>query len=138
MLWDSQWFSGVPTLDYSVLSPAFGALTGPIALCTASGVASAFLFHRLVHRAFGAAAWVGSLWFATSTVTNLVVGRATFALGVAFALGALLALQRGHGSRRGGCARCLRSRVPRSRASSSRSRAARVALARPTERSRRG
>jgi hypothetical protein len=98
VLWDSQWFSGVPSLDYSVLSPALGALTGPVALCTLSGIASAFLFQRLVQQAFGASAWLGSLWFATSTVTNLVVGRATFALGVAFALAALLALQRGHGN----------------------------------------
>ena len=94
VLWDSQWFAGHPTLDYSVLSPAVGALTGPIALGAACGIASAFLFHRLVHRAFGASALMGSIWFATSTVTNLVVGRVTFALGLTFALGALVALQR--------------------------------------------
>lgn len=94
VLWDSQWFAGHPTLDYSVLSPVLGALTGPVALGAACGVASAFLFHRLVHYAFGASALVGSLWFATSTVTNLVVGRVTFAFGLTFALGALLALQR--------------------------------------------
>ena len=94
VLWNNQWFSGIPTLDYTVLSPVLGALTGPIALCAASGVVSAFLFHRLVHQAFGASARVGSIWFATSTVTNLIVGRVTFALGITFALAAVLAIQR--------------------------------------------
>jgi hypothetical protein len=94
VLWNSQWFSGMPTLDYSVLSPVLGALTGPTVLCAASGVVSAVLFHRLVHQAFGTSARVGSVWFATSTVTNLIVGRVTFALGITFALAALLALQR--------------------------------------------
>ena len=94
VLWNSQWFSGHPTLDYSVLSPVLGAVTGPIALGALSGVVSAFLFDRLVRYEFGVSARFGSVWFATSTVTNLVVGRVTFALGVMFALGALLALQR--------------------------------------------
>jgi hypothetical protein len=98
VLWNSRWFSGHPTLDYSVLSPVLGALTGPIALGAACGVVSALLFHRLVHHVFGATALVGSIWFATSTATNLVVGRVTFALGMTFALGALLALQRSHAS----------------------------------------
>src|SRR4051812_28171833 len=104
VLWNSQWFAGHPTLDYSVLSPVLGALTGPIALGAASGIASAFLFHRLVFRAFGPAALVGSIWFATSTVTNLLVGRVTFALGLTFALGALFALQRRRGWIAGVCA----------------------------------
>ncbi|HTD50101.1 MAG TPA: hypothetical protein VK771_05845, partial [Acidimicrobiia bacterium] len=94
VLWNSQWFSGIPTLDYTVLSPVLAALTGPTVLCAASGAASAFLFHRLVHHTFGASARVGSVWFATSTVTNLIVGRVTFALGITFVLAALLALQR--------------------------------------------
>ena len=104
VLWNSQWFAGHPTLDYSVLSPVLGALSGPIALGAACGIASAFLFHRLVFRAFGASALVGSIWFATSTVTNLLVGRMTFALGLTFALGALFALQRRRGWIAGGCA----------------------------------
>ena len=104
VLWNSQWFAGHPTLDYSVLSPVLGALTGPIALGAACGVASAFLFHRLVYREFGTSALVGSIWFATSTVTNLVVGRVTFALGLTFALGALFALQRRRGWIAAGCA----------------------------------
>jgi hypothetical protein len=71
-----------------------GALTGPVALGAACGTVSAFLFDRLVRFAFGTSARVGSLWFALSMVTNLVVGRVTFALGVTFALAAVLALQR--------------------------------------------
>jgi hypothetical protein len=94
VLWNSQWFSGHPTLGYSVLSPVLGAITGAIALGALSGVASAFLFDRLVYNEFGASSRVASIWFATSTVTNLVVGRVTFALGVTLMLGALLALQR--------------------------------------------
>jgi hypothetical protein len=93
VLWNSQWFSGHPTLDYSVLSPVLGALIGPVALGALSGVVSAVLFDRLVQHEFGSSARVGSLWFATATVTNLVVGRITFALGVTFLLGALVALQ---------------------------------------------
>ena len=96
VFWDSQWFSGHPTLNYSVLSPMLGALTGAIALGAVSGVISAALFDRLLRHEFGVAAAVGSLWFAISTATNLVVGRVTFALGVTFALAALLALQRRH------------------------------------------
>jgi hypothetical protein len=97
VLWNSQWFSGHPALGYSVLSPILGALTGPVALAVVCGIVSAFLFHRLVYRQFGKAALVGSIWFATSTVTNLLVGRVPFALGLTFALAALLALQRGPG-----------------------------------------
>jgi hypothetical protein len=97
VLWNSQWFSGHPTLNYSVLSPVLGALTGPLVLGALCGVGSALLFDRLVRNEFGIAAQVGSFWFAVSMVTNLVVGRVTFALGVMFALAALLALQRERG-----------------------------------------
>ena len=79
MFWDSQWFSGHSTLNYSVLSPVLGAITGAVALGAISGVVSAALFDRLVRHQFGVAATVASVWFAVSTVTNLVVGRVTFA-----------------------------------------------------------
>ena len=93
VLWDSQWFAGHSTLNYSVLSPVLGALTGPVALGALCGVVSAILFDRLLRDGFGSAAWFGSLWFAVATVTNLIVGRVTFGLGVTFALGALVALR---------------------------------------------
>ncbi len=93
VLWDSQWFAGHATFGYSVLSPVLGALTGPRLLGALSGVVSALLFERIVQRALAPASRLGSLWFAVGTVTNLVVGRITFALGVAIALAAVFALQ---------------------------------------------
>ena len=94
ILWSNLWFGGHPTLDYSVLVPMVGAVIGPVAVGVVSSVASAFLVERLLRAHFGASAAVGALWFAVSTVTNLVVGRVTFGAGLALGLGALLGLQR--------------------------------------------
>src|SRR6266480_476132 len=80
-MWNSQWFGGHAMLTYSVLAPAVATLTGPVALGALSGVASAVVFERI-------------LWFALGTATNLIVGRVTYALGVAVGLGAVYALQR--------------------------------------------
>jgi len=94
VIWNSQWFGGHAFLPYSVLSPLVGALTGPLALGAISGVAAAVLFERILRFEFGSIAWVGALWFAFGTVTNLIVGRVTFAMGVAIALLAVYSLQR--------------------------------------------
>ncbi len=96
VFWDAQWFSGHSTLNYSVLSPLLGALTGPLVLGAICGVISAVLFDRLVRSSFGSGAMFASLWFAVATVTNLIVGRVTFGLGIAFALAAIYALSRRH------------------------------------------
>ncbi|HEV7524306.1 MAG TPA: hypothetical protein VGP92_05035 [Acidimicrobiia bacterium] len=94
VLWNSQWFGGHALLGYSVIAPAFSAPIGPLALGALSGIASAFIFERILRFAFGSGAWLGSIWFALGTVINLIVGRTTYAFGVAFALGAIYALQR--------------------------------------------
>jgi hypothetical protein len=96
VFWDAQWFSGHSTLNYSVLSPLLGALTGPLVLGAICGVISAVLFDRLVRSSFESGATFASLWFAVATVTNLIVGRVTFGLGIAFALAAIYALSRRH------------------------------------------
>ncbi len=88
-----QWYGGHPTLDYSVISPALGALVGPMALCAVSGLLSAIMFDRIVRHHFGSAWWIGSLWFAIGTATNLMVGRVAFAVGIAFGLATVLAIQ---------------------------------------------
>ena len=56
-------------------------------------MAAAWLFERLVRDTDGAR--VASLWFAVATVSTLVSGRLTFALGVAVGLAAVLAAERG-------------------------------------------
>jgi hypothetical protein len=94
VVWNSQWFGGHSMLSYSVLSPVAGALTGPLALGAISGVAAAVLFERILRYAYGRTVWLAAIWFALGTVANLIVGRVTFALGVAFGLGAVYALQR--------------------------------------------
>jgi hypothetical protein len=93
VIWNSQWFGGHPVLTYSVLSPVLGALTGPVALGAITGVASSVVFERILRFAFGRVAWIGALWFALGSVTNLIVGRVTFSLGVMFGLVAVYALQ---------------------------------------------
>jgi len=93
VLWNSQWFGGHALLGYSVIAPALSAPIGPIALGAVSGIASAFVFERILRFSFGSVAWLGSIWFALGTVINLIVGRTTYAFGVALALGAIYALQ---------------------------------------------
>jgi hypothetical protein len=93
VLWNSQWFGGHTVLGYSVIAPAISAAFGPVAVGALSGIASALLFERILRRSFGPVAWLGSLWFALGTVINLIVGRTTYAFGVALALGAIYALQ---------------------------------------------
>jgi hypothetical protein len=95
VLWNPQWFGGHATLSYSVLTPLVSAMVGPVAVATLSGVAGALVFDRIVRRQFGDISRAGSLWFAVGTAANVVIGRVPFALGLAFGLVVILALQRG-------------------------------------------
>lgn len=94
-IWNNQWFGGHHTPGYSILFPPLGALLGPRVMGALSAVAAAILFERIATARWGPRARVGALWFAAATATNLFTGRLTFALGVAVALGAVLAAQRG-------------------------------------------
>jgi hypothetical protein len=94
-IWNGSWYGGHYTLTYSVLFPPLGALLGPRLVGTLAVVASSYLFDRLVRDRWGAAARWATLWFAAGVVTLLADGQLTFALGVAFGLGALRCLQLG-------------------------------------------
>ena len=59
-------------------------------------LASAALFERLVLGVYGRRARWGAAWFAVAAVGDIWLGRLTFALGVTFAVAAVLALVRGH------------------------------------------
>jgi hypothetical protein len=94
-IWNGQWYGGHHTPAYSIISPPLAWLLGPPLALAIAAVASAALFPPLARGAFGdvQARW-GSLWFGIGTGTLLFTARLPFALGVAFGLAALLALQR--------------------------------------------
>ncbi|HEX5979960.1 MAG TPA: hypothetical protein VFY52_02620 [Thermoleophilaceae bacterium] len=94
-IWNGQWYGGHHTPAYSIISPPLAALLGPPLALALAAVASAAIFPPLARGAFGdvQARW-GSLWFGIGTGTLLFTARLPFALGVAFGLAALLALQR--------------------------------------------
>src|SRR5438552_6494328 len=94
-VWNAQGFGGHHTPAYSLVFPPLGALLGPRLVGVLAAIACAILFERIASARWGRLAWVGALWFALATGTNLFTGRLTFSLGVAVALGALLAAQRG-------------------------------------------
>jgi hypothetical protein len=94
-IWNGQWYGGHHTPAYSIISPPLAALLGPPLALALAAIASAALFPPLARGAFGeeSARW-GSIWFALGTATLLFTARLPFAIGVAFGLAALLALQR--------------------------------------------
>jgi hypothetical protein len=95
-IWNNSWYGGHYMLSYSVLFPPLAALLSPVWAAAASAVTSAWLFDRLARERWSdAGAWAG-LWFGlVGAVTLLANGWLVFALGVAFGLGALRALQTG-------------------------------------------
>jgi hypothetical protein len=94
--WDNLWFGGHHLPGYGFLLPALGSLIGPRVVGVLATVTAALLFSGIAYRRFGDRARLGVLWFATATAISLFSGRLTFALGVAVALGAVFAAQRGH------------------------------------------
>jgi hypothetical protein len=96
-IWNGQWYGGHHTPAYSMLSPPLAWLLSPPLALAAASVACAALFPPLVRGWFGdeRARW-GALWFGAATATLLFTSRLPFAIGVAFGLAALLALQRRH------------------------------------------
>ncbi len=94
-IWNGLWYGGHHTPAYSVLSPPLAWLLSPALALAAAAVASAALFGPLARGAFGeeSARW-GAVWFGVGTATLLFTSRLPFAIGVAFGLAALLALQR--------------------------------------------
>lgn len=94
-IWNGQWYGGHHTPAYSLLSPPLGWLLGPQPVIALAAVASTISFTELARRHFGArAARVGTVWFGLGSATLMASNRLPFALGTAFGLAALLALQR--------------------------------------------
>jgi hypothetical protein len=94
-IWNGYWYGGHHTPAYSVLFPPLGWLLGPWIAGAVTTVAVAVLFAPLARRRWGKRGDWAALWLGLGTGALLFTGRLPFALGVAFGLGALLALQRG-------------------------------------------
>jgi len=94
-IWNGSWYGGHYTLTYSFLFPPLASLLSPQIVGSLSVVASSYLFDRLVRDRWGEESRWATLWFAAGVVTLLADGQLTFALGVAFGLASLRALQTG-------------------------------------------
>jgi hypothetical protein len=94
-VWDNGWYAGHHVPSYSILFPPLAAVVGPRLVGALAAVAAAWAFERLALLVAGERGRPAALWFATATAVSLVTGRLTFALGLACALLAVLALARG-------------------------------------------
>jgi hypothetical protein len=94
--WDNFWFGGHHLPGYGILLPLLSALVGPRLVGVLAAIVAALLYSGIAYQRFGDRARLGVIWFATATSISLFTGRLTFALGVAVALGAVLAMQKGH------------------------------------------
>lgn len=89
---DLRWYGGIQPLGYSLVSPPVMAVlgvrvTGVLALVGAAAAFAALLVRTGVPRPL-----LGGLVGVVTIAGNLVSGRVTYGLGVAFGLAALLAL----------------------------------------------
>ncbi len=94
LIWNDYWYSGHSLLGYSLLYPPLGALIGPRVVGALAAVGTAAAFAALARRRYGERARIAIWWFGVATATNLVSGRITFALALAFGFAAILALER--------------------------------------------
>ncbi len=93
-LWDSQWYAGHWTLNYSVIfAPVAATLGVPLTEVASAGVA-AWMFDRLVTAHLGPGVRVGSLLFAFGTLAQVAIGQLPFLLGEALAMSACWAMTR--------------------------------------------
>jgi hypothetical protein len=94
LAWNNYWYGGHYLLGYSLLFPPLGAAVGATVVGGFAAVVATGLFGLLVGRHYSAGARLATLWFGAGTITMLLSGRLTFALGVAIGLAALVALDR--------------------------------------------
>src|SRR5215211_4197097 len=87
-----RWYGGFDPLGYSVLSPPVMALLGVRLTTALAYVASVVLLAALLKGTSVARPVAGAIVGAVCLTGNLVITRTTFALGLAVALGALVAL----------------------------------------------
>ena len=95
-VWNNLWFGGHHLPGYGVVFPLLASVAGAREVAALATVASALLFAAIAYRHWGERARLAVIWFAAGASISLFTGRLTFALGVAVALAAVLAAQRGY------------------------------------------
>ncbi|MBA2794686.1 MAG: hypothetical protein H0U32_11950, partial [Thermoleophilaceae bacterium] len=94
-IWNGEWYGGHHTPAYSVLSPPLGWILSPQVMGALAAVSATAAFTEVARGYWGArAARLGTMIFGAGSATMLFTNRLPFALGVAFAMAAVLALQR--------------------------------------------
>jgi hypothetical protein len=93
-VWDEHWYAGHDLPGYSLLFPPLASWLGLRLTACLSVLASAFLFGRIVLDVYGPRARWAVVAFAVAVAADAWIGRLAFALGVTFALAAVLALIR--------------------------------------------
>ena len=94
-LWDSQWYGGHWTFDYSVLFAPIGWVAGIPLMEIVCVAVAAWAFDRLAVARFGRAGRAGAIAFAVGTVVQVAIGQEPYLLGETIALVALLAARGG-------------------------------------------
>ncbi len=89
--WWTGWFGGLSLPTYSLLAPSSMAIFGVRATGVVAVVIGGVISARLITTARRPRA--GAVAFSVAEMANLLDGRVTFAVGVTFGAGALLALQ---------------------------------------------
>ncbi|MFH8792831.1 hypothetical protein [Streptomyces sp. NPDC017941] len=88
------WYGGMHTANYSLISPYLMAAIGVKTVTVLSGVAGAWLVAVLIERSGVRRPLWPAVLASLAVWCNVASGRTTFALGLAFGLGAVLALLR--------------------------------------------
>jgi hypothetical protein len=93
-LWDDNWYAGHHLPGYSLVFPWLALLLGIRLVGVLAVLVSTFAFERIALTVYGPRARWGAVCFALAATGDLWIGRITFALGVSFAVLAVLALVR--------------------------------------------
>jgi hypothetical protein len=93
-LWNNLWFAGHHTVGYGIVFPALASVVGVGVVAVSSCVVAANSFRTVAEGWAERRVMAASVVFAAGTVVNVVVGRLTFALGLAVGMAALAAVRR--------------------------------------------
>ncbi len=90
-LWDSQWYGGHWTFNYSVIFAPIGWLTGIPLMEIFCVAVAAWAFDRLAVARFGRSGRIAALVFAAGTIVQVSIGQEPYLLGETIGLVALVA-----------------------------------------------